>query len=138
MRSAAIKTLLEGIIASDGVLAYPVMLPQGVKQGLTYMRAGGSSAPTLNTSGMQRMRLQVDCFAQSHLEADALRSQLISGLDGFRGTLIDGTVFTVRAVLCAGRLFREFRAELPVRCRVLLHLQPLARPRTGDPIDSGE
>ena len=120
MTSTAIKDLLEQVMSSSGALAYPVMLPQGVKEGMTYTQAGGSSEPTLDGSGPQRLRLQVDCFAPAYLEADAMRGSLVAGLNGFQGTLSDGTVVTFTQFLQPIDYFENFVQDF--RCGAEFYL----------------
>jgi Protein of unknown function (DUF3168) len=84
--SDAVNTLCPGSV-------HPMQLPENpTLPAATYQVVGGSSRPTLDTSGMQKLRLQVDCVGKSYLDADKLRWALVNFLNGLSGTLIDGTV----------------------------------------------
>jgi hypothetical protein len=52
---------------------------------------GGSSAPTLSTSGTVRQRVELNGFALDYPTADAIRSAIIAALNGWQETLGDGT-----------------------------------------------
>lgn len=71
---------------------YPLLLPKGgVTPAMTYQVVGGTSAATLTSSGLQKVRVQFDCFAQSYDAAAFLRDTLIRFLNRYAGTLSDGT-----------------------------------------------
>jgi hypothetical protein len=81
-----------GVMAVVSERIFPVLLPENATlPALTYHVVGGSSAPTFATSGMQKVRIQFDCFARSYLDADRARDALRQSLYGYRGTLADGT-----------------------------------------------
>lgn len=95
MLAAGIYALLAGeatISALVGNRITPVRLPIGsAMPALTYSFIGGSSEPTFETSGMQKVRIQFDAFGDSHNDAAAVREALRKFLNGFRGPLSDGT-----------------------------------------------
>jgi hypothetical protein len=73
---------------------YPVILPtEASMPAVTYQIVGGSSQPTLTEPGVQRVRLQVDCWASdAYLTAAAVRAALTMFLANKGGVqLVDGT-----------------------------------------------
>lgn len=71
---------------------YPVIMPTGsLYPCLTYSLVGGQSKQTLTTSGAQKRRLQIDCWAKDYLTAALIRETIADFLNGYRGTLSDGT-----------------------------------------------
>lgn len=90
-----IFALLSGESTISAVVAdriYPLLLPEGVAlPAITFQAAGGRSMPTLATSGMQQPRIQIDVFGATYEDADAGRLALRKFLNGYQGTLADGT-----------------------------------------------
>lgn len=81
-----------GLSALIGARVYPIVLPEApTLPAIRYQFAGGASEPTFETSGMQRLRVQFDCFGADPDSADATRSALINALNGYQGLLSDGT-----------------------------------------------
>ena len=75
-----------------GTRVYPILLPENATlPAIRYQFVGGSSDPTFETSGMQKVRVQFDCFGADPDSADVLRTTLIKALNGYRGQLVDGT-----------------------------------------------
>lgn len=95
MIEAGICSLLAGlpsITAIVGTRIYPVELPEGsALPAITYLYPGGSSEPTLNTTGYQRQRLEINCWAERYLGAVTLRAAVRAALEGTRAVLSDGT-----------------------------------------------
>jgi hypothetical protein len=94
-------TLMEGIAAlltadAEYLAAVPggiadTLLPEGATlPALTFQIVGGQADPTLDTSGMQRWRVQFDVRAEDAAGAVAGRENLIRVLNGFRGVPVDG------------------------------------------------
>jgi hypothetical protein len=74
---------------------YPVLLPETVAlPAATFMVVGGASTPTFDELGWQRVRIQLDFFADyeqgTYDQACALREAVRPVLDGFTGTLPNG------------------------------------------------
>lgn len=69
-------------VAPEDVSQYPL---------LSYQWVGGASDPTFSTSGLNRGRLQIDCWGLTKQTAVALANAVIAALDGFQGVLSDGT-----------------------------------------------
>jgi hypothetical protein len=85
---------LQALVAIEtGAYLFPVILPENqALPALTYQIVGGVSYPTFNTSGMQKQRVQFDCYGKSYLSAATVRATLIAALNGYKGTLADGMV----------------------------------------------
>lgn len=96
MLSAGLYALLAGEPTITDIVAdriEPIELSIGqTMPALVYKFVGGSSSPTFNTSGMQKVRVEFSCFGDSQLQADTLRETIRKFLNGFQGTLSDGTV----------------------------------------------
>lgn len=72
---------------------YPVILPTDpTYPALTYQMISVKADPTLDTSGLQRWRIQFDCWSSVYAEASSLRAALTKALNGYQGTLVDGTL----------------------------------------------
>ncbi|HLH36004.1 MAG TPA: DUF3168 domain-containing protein [Alloacidobacterium sp.] len=67
-----------------------------------YQFVGGSSAPTFDTSGLQRSRVQIDCWAVTPEGAKNLAEAVRKALNGFHGYLSDGTVLSNAMMLHPG------------------------------------
>ena len=92
---AGIFALITGAPSVSALIAtrlFPTTLPEGVTlPAVRYLTAGGSNQPTFQTSGMQRWRFQFDCIGATPDDAFAVRTALIALLNGWSGTLTDGT-----------------------------------------------
>jgi hypothetical protein len=75
---------------------YPVILPtDGTFPAITYQLVGGTSTPTLTTTGLQKVRLQIDCWAiDGYLTAATVRAAVTKFLANRVATLSDGTIAT--------------------------------------------
>jgi hypothetical protein len=82
--------------APDDLAQYPC---------LTLALVGGSSTPTLNTSGTVRQRVELNGFALTYPAADAIRSAIIAALNGWQETLEDGTNVLETSLLNPGTDF---------------------------------
>lgn len=95
MIQTGIFSLLTGISAISGLVGtrvYPVTLPENpTLPALSYQIAGGSSLPTFETSGMQRLRVQFEARGATYDDAANLRAVLIAELNGMQAALSDGT-----------------------------------------------
>jgi hypothetical protein len=76
-----------------GTRIYPAVLPTDPTYPcVLYKLISAKPSPTLSTSGFQRWRVEFDCFGQTYASAVAVRSAIRSTLEGYRGTLTDGTL----------------------------------------------
>jgi hypothetical protein len=88
----ALTTGDAGVSALVGNNVMPVLLNEGCAlPALTFQLAGGRSDPTFATSGMQRARYQFDAHGKTYASCAAVMAALRTLLDGFVGTLTDGT-----------------------------------------------
>jgi hypothetical protein len=92
MIDAVLYPLLTGqssIAALVGTNVFPVVFPQGFDSfpALTYHVVGMHEDPTFQTAGMNRYRVQFDCWALTYAAASALRSALVASLNGFTGAV---------------------------------------------------
>lgn len=69
---------------------------------LAFKFVGGTSMPTFSTSGMQRARLEVHCWATTPDVAKQLADAVRQALNGYQGVLSDGTPLADAAMLHAG------------------------------------
>lgn len=96
MIEAGLFSLLSGtpaVAAIAGARIYPLVLPtDGELPAVTYQVVGARPDPTLQTSGFQRWRIQCDCWAEDYSAAAGLRDALTTALNGYQGTLSDGTI----------------------------------------------
>lgn len=124
MLEIGIYSLLAGESTISALVANritPVRLPIGSPMpALTYRIIGGSGDPTLDTSGMQRRRLQIDAFADTHLQAAQLREAVVKFLNGFQGALSDGTVLQNADLIQPQDFDEQYSREF--RCMVEFYL----------------
>jgi hypothetical protein len=85
-------TGFSSVSALIGTRLHPLSLREAeTLPAMTYQLVGGSSDPTFETSGMQRLRVQFDCWGENYDDAAGLRDALIKALNGYQGLLSDGT-----------------------------------------------
>ena|SRR4026207_1493356 len=95
LRSFLLADVNISAVVADRV--FPLVLPQGQTQpSIVYSRISGiGDHTTSGPSGLARPRFQIDAYAQSADDADALALMIKSALDGFAGLM--GTI-TVQGV----------------------------------------
>lgn len=108
-----------GVAALAGTRVFPVLLPESpTLPALTYQVVGGSSDQTFETSGYQRLRVQLDCWGESYADAVTLRAAVSKAVDGYQGPLSDGTFLLDAQTLQTADFFeqeaRQYRAMLEV------------------------
>lgn len=94
MLEAGIYLLLTtepSIAVSVGDRVSAVLTDSKCLPAITFHVVGGSSDPTFETSGLQRLRIQFDVFGKGYLEAAKIRDDLRKFLNGYRGVTPDGT-----------------------------------------------
>lgn len=69
---------------------------------IVYQFAGGSARPTTKTSGMQKSRVQISCWAVQPDVAKNLADAVRLALNGYTGALSDGTFLSNAQMLHAG------------------------------------
>jgi hypothetical protein len=73
-----------GIAALITTRAYPVILPTDpTLPAISYLIVGGSSTPTMDTSGMQKTRLEVNCWGSTYSDAVTLRTAVRNALSEY-------------------------------------------------------
>lgn len=73
------------ITAIVGNSIYPVLLPVDANlPALTFQIVGSSSEAGWGVAGMQRLRVQMDCWSKSYLVAAQLREAVSTALDGYK------------------------------------------------------
>lgn len=72
---------------------------------LTYMFVGGSSQPTLGTSGVIRQRVQLDAHSLDADKAKDLSAAIVNALLGWSGTLTNGVHVLLTELLNPGTDF---------------------------------
>ena len=88
--SHGIFALLSTAAPLGGAKVYPDQLPENpTLPALEYQWVGGGGKPSLNASGPQRWRLQVNAWGSTFDSAETLKWAV---LNGYRGTLSDGTL----------------------------------------------
>ena len=99
---------IAAMAGSNPARIWPVLLPEDpTLPAITYHVIGGASMPTLSTSGMQRLRMQFDCWGADYDDAATLRAALIAALNGYQGTLSDGTYLQYAQLIGPGTDFFE-------------------------------
>jgi hypothetical protein len=99
-----------GVSAVVGGRIFPVLLPEGpTLPAITYQRVGGTSDPTFDSSGYQRLRIQFDVFGAKYKDADAGREAIREALNGASEiTLSDGTVLDNANLIQSADYFMEY------------------------------
>jgi hypothetical protein len=73
------------VASLTGGRIYPVILPSEViLPAIHYLFVGGSSDPTFTTSGTQKYRVEINCWASTWGAAKALRAAVIHTLNGYQ------------------------------------------------------
>ncbi|HEV2463549.1 MAG TPA: DUF3168 domain-containing protein [Acidobacteriaceae bacterium] len=131
MIEAGITAFLQAssaLAALVGTRIYPTQLPDStVYPAITYQMVGGNSKPTLDTSGVQKLRMQFDCWSAAtpdggtYAQAASVREALIAALNGVQTTLSDGTRLLTADLVNPGMSFFE-REALQYRCMVEFYL----------------
>lgn len=122
---AGIFSLLTANAAVSALIAsrvYPVLLPEDpTLPAICYKLIGGRSDATLSTSGMQRTRLEINCYGADYDGASALRTAVIKALEGYQGALSDGTFLQNADLVSPGTDFFEDEPR-QYRCMVEFYL----------------
>lgn len=84
---------ITSICGTNPTRVYPGNFPTGPSYpAMAYKIIGTRPGPTLDTSGMQRLRMEFECRAADALTASTMREALRELLEGYRGLLNDGTL----------------------------------------------
>jgi len=101
MFEAGLIALIQSDQATVALIAnriYPLVLPQNaVLPAATYQVASGSSPNRTLENALQRIkRLQLDFWGETYSDVKCVEAAIAKTLDGFSGTLSDGT----RILMC--------------------------------------
>ena len=96
MIQEGLKALLAANAGVSALVAgriFPVLGPPDIGQMpyVVYVCVGGSSEPSLSTSGVLRQRIEINAHAETYGAAAVLRAAIISAVNGWNETLADGT-----------------------------------------------
>lgn len=110
---------------------FPMTLPESIgadmggKPAIVYRIIGGNSEATLETSGMQKLRVQFDCYsvgsatASGYGVANGVREALRELLNGYNDTLPDGSFLDNADLIEARDAYqneaRQYVAEIEFR-----------------------
>jgi hypothetical protein len=83
------------VTAIAGTRIFPATVPKSNETfpAIVFKFVGGASTPTMDTFGMQRSRLQVDCLADDYADAIALRTAVVRALSGYTTLGFQSQVF---------------------------------------------
>jgi hypothetical protein len=80
----SVLSAASGITAITGANIFPVELPKDpTLPALTYRTITSVASPTFTTSGLQRARVEIDCWGSRYLDAVNLRTAVIGALNGY-------------------------------------------------------
>ena len=99
--------------AVGGARIYPIQLPQGQKlASIVYARIyGQGDHHMVGPSGLNRVRVQVDCWAMTADVADLLARQVKERLDGYRGAMLWGDESPADAIVVQGIFYDSERED---------------------------
>jgi len=92
LKTGGAGSIFQGVVPED-IAQYPC---------IGYQFVGGRSDPTLTTSGMQRSRVQLDCWATTPDLAKQLADAVRQALNGYQGLLTDGTLLQAGLLINPG------------------------------------
>lgn len=99
--------------AVGGVRIYPIKLPQGqTLASIVYSRISGQGDHHMEgASGLNRTRMQIDCWAPTADAADLLARQVKERIDGYRGSMLWGEDSPAEAIVVQGIFFDSERED---------------------------
>lgn len=99
--------------AVGGARIYPIQLPQGQKlASIVYTRISGQGDHNVEgPSGLNRVRVQIDCWAATADAADLLSRQVKERIDGYRGAMPWGDESPAEAIVVQGIFFDSERED---------------------------
>ena len=85
------QTLFTALTSSSAVTAicgtriYPLLLPtEPTLPAIDYKFVGGANQPTMDTTGVQRYRVEINCWGATYAQAVTLRHAVIKALSGYQ------------------------------------------------------
>lgn len=102
-----------GASASRRYRLFPVTLPQGeVRTSIVYSRISGQGDHHMEgASGLNRTRVQIDCWAQTADAADSLARLVKERIDGYRGSMLWGEDSPAEAIVVQGIFYESERED---------------------------
>jgi uncharacterized protein DUF3168 len=102
-----------GASASLRYRVFAVRLPQGeTRASIVYSRISGQGDHHMEgASGLNRTRVQIDCWAQTADAADLLARQVKERIDGYRGSILWGEDSPAEAIVVQGIFFDSERED---------------------------
>jgi hypothetical protein len=102
-----------GAAASPRYRIFPIKLPQGEKRtSIVYTRISGQGDHHMQgPSGLNRARVQVDCWAPTADAADLLARQVKERIDGYGGSILWGDDSPEEAIVVQGIFFDNERED---------------------------
>lgn len=99
--------------AVGGVRVYPIKLPQGqTLTSIVHTRISGQGDHHMEgPSGLNRGRVQIDCWSTSADAADLLARQVKERIDGYRGSILWGDDSPEEAIVVQGIFFESERED---------------------------
>lgn len=121
MTLADIRVGLRALLLGDAAISaavgsariYPIKLPQGQKlASIVYSRISGYNDHYMDEpSGVNRARVQIDCWAPTTDAADLLARQVKNQIDGYRGSILWGENSPADAIIVQGIFFDSERED---------------------------
>lgn len=102
-----------GASASPRYRIFSVKLPQGeTRASIVYSRISGQGDHHMEgASGLNRQRVQIDCWASTMDAADLLARQVKERIDGYRGSMLWGEDSPAEAIVVQGIFFDSERED---------------------------
>ena len=99
--------------AVGGARIYPIKLPQGqTLASIVYSRISGQGDHHMEgPSGLNRVRIQIDCWATTADAADLLARQVKERIDGYHGSMLWGDDSPDEAIIVQGVFFDSERED---------------------------
>jgi hypothetical protein len=77
-------TTASAVTAICGARIYPLVLPKdSTLPAIDYKFVGGSNTPTFDSMGIQRYRVEVNCWGNTYADAVNLRLAVVKALSGY-------------------------------------------------------
>lgn len=102
-----------GASATPRYRFFPVKLPQGeVRASIVVSRISGQGDHHMEgASGLNRTRVQIDCWATTADAADLLARQVKERIDGYRGSMLWGEDSPAEAIVVQGIFYESERED---------------------------
>lgn len=111
---ATIAALVDsGATASPRYRLFPLRMPEGeYRTSIVYSRISGQGDHHMEgASGLNRTRVQIDCWAQTADAADLLARLVKERIDGYRGSMLWGEDSPAEAIVVQGIFYESERED---------------------------